>query len=205
MGLASILTSHWAASVWGPARSPSQVLSLPDKTMGTGCLLAAPSSAETDNGPALSFAVNLWKIYKAVEKLGAYEMVRKEPESALCCIPPYVPTVPGDAAEKGEPSNMSLPPDRRKGRGLSCRSYFAARSKFSSLPHLFFRTRAGKAAWAAVRSPRGGRTGWPPDNPLQPPLPHCWRSSCKTAIPAEPGLSQDPAARGHALTWCPCR
>lgn len=32
---------------------------------------------EPDSLPCLFPAVNLWKIYKAVEKLGAYELVRK--------------------------------------------------------------------------------------------------------------------------------
>lgn len=42
--------------------------------------------AESDSLPCLFPSVNLWKIYKAVEKLGAYELVRKDSQVPCLCF-----------------------------------------------------------------------------------------------------------------------
>uniref|UniRef100_A0A8C0MY24 AT-rich interaction domain 5A n=1 Tax=Canis lupus familiaris TaxID=9615 RepID=A0A8C0MY24_CANLF len=75
--------------------------------------------------PHLGFKqINLWKIYKAVEKLGAYEMVRRVSQSSACCILQPVPTTLWGPGEE-EPclgTALSSLPDRRKRQGpRACR------------------------------------------------------------------------------------
>lgn len=164
------------------------VLGLPDRAMGMGCWLYHPP-AETDSGPDLSFPVNLWKIYKAVEKLGAYEMVRKAPESSPCCISPYVLSpFWGKLGKSVSPTKLSLPPDRRKGRGLPCLLVFCcSKQVFLSSPSVLPSLGLERCLGQQSGSPREGELAGRQMSPLQPPLLRCWRSSCKTAIPAKPG------------------
>lgn len=76
-GWISTLTSHWAAVPSLLSFAVALVLCLPDRAMGMGC--GPPLLWPRLTAPSPLFSpVNLWKIHKAVEKLGAYEMVRKD-------------------------------------------------------------------------------------------------------------------------------
>lgn len=56
--------------------------------------------AESDDLPCLFPSVNLWKIYKAVEKLGAYELVRKDSQVPCCAQASAIPPTPARAREQ---------------------------------------------------------------------------------------------------------
>lgn len=83
------------------------VLCQPDGATGTGGWLPPPPT-KTDGGRALLSPVNLWKIYKAVEKLGAYELVRMAPLSPHPAASPGTSAVPPGPREKREPSRPAL-------------------------------------------------------------------------------------------------
>lgn len=61
--------------------------------------------------------VNLWKIYKAVEKLGAYEMVRKAPKpSTMPYLPKCACSTQGNLGKSVNPTSCPWP-DKNRRRG----------------------------------------------------------------------------------------
>lgn len=100
--------------------------------------------------------VNLWKIYKAVEKLGAYEMVRKAPLSPQQAgLPPHPGAAPWSCPglQTGGWGPRSCPSQRpcmqRGGRGLAWPAGTLLLKASFLFPHLFCLPRARKAAWAS--------------------------------------------------------
>lgn len=128
--------------------------------------MAAPPPTEADGQPAPLSPVNLWKIYKAVEKLGAYELVRKAPPVLARLHLPGVSLQPWPCLWTEEPGSPVLPLPPHLPRWFS-----AAQSSFSAFPICSARPVLEKLLGPAVRGP--GRE----NRPLSEP-----QSSCQTAV-----------------------
>lgn len=116
--------------------------------------------------------VNLWKIYKAVEKLGAYEMVRKAPRA----LSRLASRRTQERWGRGELRELPWPPDRRMGPGPAPPSAPACRGEgegspgplvlccskqVSSFPICSAFPELGKLLGPAVRWQGWGRGCWP--------------------------------------------